>query len=179
MTNNNDSQMPPDDKNLAAKGEAEPAPDLTSGVNQAKTDSNERVFTQEELDRIIAKRLKEAQAKWEKTKDLSEVERLKSENEELRQKVMLADAFSEFEKTASKMGVRNVRGLFKVLQSDLKFNKDGEAENLADLLKEAKTEFPEFFAPLTPGSADAGRKSERSTSTDMNAIIRKSLGYGR
>ena len=37
MTDNNESLKSLDDKNLAAKGEAEPAPEPTSGANQAKT----------------------------------------------------------------------------------------------------------------------------------------------
>lgn len=167
-------------KEPTKEGGAQAASNQSTVENQeSQADKPERVFTQEELDKIIAKRLKEAQAKWEKSKDLSEVERLKQENEELRHRVMLSDAFSEFERLASKEGVRNVRGLFKVLQSELKFDKDGKPENLRELLKEAKSEFPEFFATLTPGNADAGKQSPVKDGADMNALIRQKLGFGR
>lgn len=102
------------------------------------------------------KRLAKDKAKWEKEKDLPEIEKLKTTNQELAQKVRereISDSFSEF---ASTEKAKNVARLLKIYREDLEISDDGSITNLKDIFESAKTDFPEFFPPVDKGSADAG-----------------------
>lgn len=136
-----------------------------------------KVFTQADVDRIVTQRLKKAEAAWEKTKDLSEVEKLKAENEELKRSVAASNAFTEFEVAAAKQGVRNVRGLYKAISGDITLTTEGKIEDLPSLLKTAKSELPEFFGTAKLGDADGERGTEgKKKASDMNTLIRRGFG---
>lgn len=67
--------------------------------------------------------------------------------------------------------VRNLRGLFKLIKDDLKFDDDGNVTNFKEALAAAKAEASEFFGGVS-SSIDAGNGSRQVGSVDMNALIR-------
>lgn len=136
-------------------------------------------FTQDDVDRIVTKRLEKAKAAWEKDKDLTELERLKSENDTLKKQVASHTAFSEFETVATKHGVKNARGLFRALASEIEFSEAGKIKDVDALMEQAKDDLPEFFATSNLGDADGGKgdsENKKSKATDMNSIIRRGFG---
>ena len=136
----------------------------------------ERLFSQADVDRIIAKRLNEAKAAWEKSKELTELERLKAENQELQTKVQLATAFEGFEKAAVKAGARNVRGLFKLLRDEMEITSRGEIKDLDVLLKQAKAEYPEFFLQASQQANNDFGAKQQNAPQQMNDLIRRAFG---
>jgi len=153
----------------AAGGEGEPAANGDGGdANQSgdkKTGKKEeKTFTESEYQKRLAK----DKAKWEKEKDLPEIEKLKTANQELAAKVKereISDSFSDF---AAKEKAKNVSRLLKIYREDLEIADDGSISNLKDIFESAKTDFPEFFAPVDKGSADAGEgKSQTQLTLDQ------------
>lgn len=151
--------------------------DSTESTNEATTATG-KTFTQDELNEIVQKRLSKERSKWEKDKDLSEVERIKKENEELRAEIAETKAFDTFETAATKQGVKNARGLYRAIKSDLEYDDAGKVKNLDAVLKSAKSDLPEFFGTSTLGDADGGKGGEsKKTGGSMNDVIR--AGFGR
>lgn len=113
---------------------------------------------------------------------LSEVERLQKQVKDLtdqsaewaaeRRERDARDAV--YEAAASeKVGARNPRALYKLIRDDLEFDeKTGRLTNLDQVLKQAKTEYPEQFGRAV-GSADGGAGSRaRGAAPDMNSWLR-------
>ena len=128
-----------------------------SDSEDKKTDAqkSDKSFSQADLDAIVQKRLAKEKSKWEKEKDLPEVERLKKENQELAQKTRERDTADTFTAAAEAFGAKNVARLLKIYRADLEIGDDGAIENLDAVLTAAKNDLPEFFPSKTPGSADA------------------------
>lgn len=140
--------------------------------------SNGKTFTPDQVNRIVEKRLKKEREKFEKEKDLSEVERLKTQNADLAKRLAERDALDEFETFFSKKGVKNIKGLYRALREDLDFDEKGKIGNLRDLLDEAKETFPEFF-PRVDGDADGGKgKQSKGETKSFSDTIRRGFGRG-
>jgi len=139
--------------------------------------ANVKTFTAEQVNKIVEKRLKKERERFEKEKDLSEVERLKTQNAELAKKLAERDALDEFETFFSKKGVKNIKGLYRALRDDLEFE-NGKVTNLRDLLDEAKATFPEFF-PRADGDADGAKgKQSKGETKSFSDVIRRGFGRG-
>lgn len=120
--------------------------------------------------------------------ELSETERLTKERDALtkeretwaaeRRERDARDAVIEAA-SDEKVGARNPRAVWKLVKDDLDFDDKGDITNLASVLKQAKTDYPELFG-RSVGSVDAGAGSRSSGGAfDMNAMIRRSAGRGR
>jgi|GEM_PF-4180167 len=127
----------------------------------------DKTFTQAELNDIITKRLAKEKSKWEKDKDLPEIERLKTEKAELEKRVKEREIGDEFSAQAEKAGAKNTARLLKIYRSELEISDDGKIENLKEILETAKVDFPEFFASQNKGSGDGGAgKGEKQPTID-------------
>lgn len=118
----------------------------------------EKTFTKAELDAANKKAVEDAQKKWESEKDLSEMERIKKENEDLRAANRLRDAKDEVLAELTKAGNNSPELAFRAIQGDLQFDeKTGKLTNAKDLIDGFKTSYPEQFGTAKPaGGVDAG-----------------------
>lgn len=139
----------------------EPEPTPTPEPTPAPAKKDDKAAAEAEYQKRLAKE----KAKWEKEKDLPEIEKLKTANQELAAKVKereISDAFSEF---ASDQKAKNVARLLKIYREDLEIADDGSISNLKEIFETAKTDFPEFFPPVDKGSADAGDGKQQTKLT--------------
>jgi hypothetical protein len=128
----------------------------TATETKTAGEKGDKTFTQAELNDIITKRLAKEKTKWEKDKDLPEIERLKSEKAELEKRVKEREIGDSFLSEAEKAGAKNTARLLKIYRSELEISDKGEIENLREILDAAKKDFPEFFATSNKGSGDGG-----------------------
>ena len=129
----------------------EPNPEPKPEPTPEPTPTPEKTFTEAQ----ITARLEKEKKKWEKEKDLPEIERLKAENAEFTKKERLRETTAVFTAEAEKMGARNASRIMKIYGGDLEISEDGKIENLKEILETAQEEMPELFPSKTPGSADA------------------------
>lgn len=129
---------------------------------QTEKKPESKTFTQADLDAIVTKRLAKEKARWEKDKDLPELEKLRTANTELASKLKEREITDSFYSTAKEAGAKNTDRLLKIYRGDLEISETGEIENLTDILAKAKTDFPEFFSK---GSADGGGGKQAQTLT--------------
>lgn len=77
---------------------------------------------------------------------------------------------------ASKAGAISTKAVYALIRDDIDFDDDGEPTNIAALIAAAKKDEPQLFR-AAGGSGDGGRGGPPDTTTDMNAQMRKMLGY--
>lgn len=141
------------DNKAADKAASEKAAE-TPAEKSAKT---EKTFTKAELDAANKKAVEDAQKKWDAQKDLSENERLKQENEELKAGNRLRDAKDEVVAALKAAGNNSPELAFRAIQGDLKFDeKTGKLLNAKDLIDGFKTSYPEQFGTEKPGEGIDG-----------------------
>lgn len=157
----------------AAQKPAEPTqPAVTAEAAeqpQRQSRQSEKKFSKAELEQRLKAELEAARAKWESEKDLSEAERIKRENEELRNAIRMRDARDEIISQLQAAGNQSPELAFLAIKDQLKFADDGKLQNAADLIEKLKTEFPEQFGkPKTiapPADAGAGTAAGREQLT--------------
>ena len=140
-----------DEKEIAAAATG----DQTTG-NEKPAD---KTFSQTDLDRAVAKAVKDAQKKVtdaEAKAKLSEDERAKAETEELRNQLRERDARDAVKDEAAKLGVKNPAAIYKIVKDELEYDDKGNVSNLADVIESAKADFPELFDTKPNQSIDAG-----------------------
>lgn len=151
-------------------------PKTTTPSQGGSADEKPKTFTQDDLDRLLAKTRREEKAKYEKDLEnakKSELERAQAEANELRTRLAERESKDEVTALLSKNGCTRPEAAYRLIQSSITRGKDGEIEDVKALLAEAKELAPEFFpGGKTPGSADAGAKGDGKTATDMNAWLR-------
>ena len=164
-----------------------------AGTLAAETEGKGKVLTQADIDSAVTARLAREQkkyetllatekAKWESEKDLSEFERVKAENARLKEAENGRTLVSSLDAAFEKAGVTDAKTrslLVGNYKSEAKANEKGEYENLLDVVKTAKEDYPDFFVKKAKGSADASaRGGNVSTDEDeFNQNIRNALGY--
>lgn len=117
----------------------------------------EKSYSKAEADAIAKKAVEDAQKKWESEKDLTELERIKKENEELRSANRLRDAKDEVVAALAAAGNKSPELAFRAIQGDLKFDeKTGKLLNAKDLIDGFKTSYPEQFGTEKPGQGIDG-----------------------
>lgn len=125
-----------------------------------ETKKDEKTFTQDDLNRYLAKEKKT----WEKkvadaeaAAKLSEEERRNAEIETLKSQIKERDARDAVTAEAVKVGFKNPNAIFKLVSSDLEYDDKGNISNLSDVLDQAKTDYPELFGEAKPNdSINAG-----------------------
>lgn len=168
------NQVSADTSTASTQTEGQTNATTTDTVSQNDTVNNKsseaKSFSQDELNDIVSKRLAKEKARWEKDKDLPEIERLKQQNLELSQKMRERDIADSFTESATVAGAKNVDRLFKIYRSDLEISEDGKIENASQILKQARADFPEFFAKAT-GSADGGSGNGSNRQLTVEQIV--------
>lgn len=138
-----------------------------------------KTFTQEEVNRMLAKERKDAEKKAadaEAKAKLSEDERTKAELAEARQKLQERDNRDFVQEKAEKAGVKNPKLFYNAYKSELEFDAKGKITNLNDVLETAKAESPELFqiAQKQQGSADGGSGKDTPTTLTKEQIEKMS-----
>lgn len=143
-----------------AAEEAKAAEDAKAKDGDDKN-KKEKTFSKAELEAEKQKAIAAEKAKWESEKDLSELERIKKENEELRASNRLRDARDEVVAALSQAGNKSPELAFNAIKGDLKFDDAGKLLNSKDLIENLKTSYPEQFGTEKPDTgidAGAGQK---------------------
>lgn len=86
----------------------------------------------------------------------AEAERLRAENEELRNAMRTRDAREALTKELNAAGARSPELLFTSVQSEIQFDGEGKPANIAAIAANLKQKFPEQFGSELPASIDGG-----------------------
>ena len=158
-------------------------------TTEAKTTETTKIDTsspefKEALTKAIREKLPQLQkqARRDVAKELSgekegepTIDELKSKISERDAKLRVFEAKDQLETFVAdkrnQVQVRNLRGLFKLIKDDLKFDDEGNVTNFKEVIATAKSEASEFFGG-TSSSIDAGNGSRGLATADMNALIR-------
>lgn len=153
-----------DEKAAAEKAAAEAATtdDETDDTTPKK---KEKTYTKAELEAEKKKAAEEARKKFEAEKDLSELERLQKENEELRAANQLRDAKDSVVDALTKAGARSPELLWKAMKSDLEFDDKGWLKNLDALVTSAKSDFADQFGEPKPDGTIEGGAGQQTKDT--------------
>lgn len=135
-----------------------------------------RFVTDDEINDIVKRRLARATKDAEDKAQLSKEQLLERERDEAVKDLRVSNARDEFI-TASGIDYAKASRLFKVYKDELEFDDKGKVENLKDVLKSARADWPEWFgnekpkggADLGGGNGDSGKKPNEG----MNAIFRR------
>lgn len=158
------STQPQNQKETSAKNNETPNHKTsTSDQKKSAAESNvkEQTFTKAEVETFVKAALDQERQKWEAEKDLSELERLRKQNEDLQGLIRLRDAKEKIVEMLRAAGNKSPELAFAVLKSDLKFDKNGKVENAEDLLESFKAAYPEQFVKDKPGQIDAGKSTNQ------------------
>jgi len=165
-----------DDKSKKADDSKKKADDTDDTTDeQKKTDDGkkaddaaaekpkEKTYSKSELDAAVEKGVKAALKKADDEKDLSENERLKKENEELKAANRLRDAKDSTIAALQKAGAKSPELLWKAIKDELEFDDKGSVKNLDALVTSAKSDFEDQFGEPKPdktidGGAGQGGK---------------------
>lgn len=173
-------------------GQRQPAP--TGGG-----DKGGKVFTQEELDAIIAKRLARERKAWEQQLEeerrkaqMTEAERLKAEKEEAERRAKEAEAAAnqrliqaEAKVVALELGIKPERVAYAIRLanlSDVEVGENGKVDTkaLKAALEQVIKDIPELKGTSTPAKSGAdfqgGLPKTGDTNSIMNALIRRKAG---
>lgn len=80
---------------------------------------------------------------------------------------------------ATKAGATNVKAVLRYLMSDVEFDDKGNPVDVDDLVKAAKAEVPQLFAPVRVPSGDGGKGGAAASEKDMNKALRQLAGATR
>ena len=146
--------------------------DPAKGEDPPKADPPAKTYTQADIDRAIAKAVKDAEkkaAEAEAKAKLSEDEKLKAENEELRNSIRMRDARDAVGEALQKAGAKSPALLFKSVQDQLEFDDKGKLANLDTLVADLAKDFPEQFGtPKPEDGIDAGAgQGQKGTSLTL------------
>lgn len=163
-------------ENKTGKGNAgQPNADSETQTEPIETPSN-LPKTQAELDAIIDKRLKRAAKEAKDNAELTETERLKKENADLKRSTAERDARDAFITKCPGVEYAKASRLFSMYKSEIEFDDNGKPSNLADVIKTAGAEWPDLFGtPKPKGKADAGAGNggdSGGSASSMNALLR-------
>lgn len=152
----------------------------TSGTRTGSTE--DRTYTQADLDRLIAKTKREEKTRYERqiaTAQLSEVERLKGENQSLKSTLRSREAERAVFDAVRGAGADDPEVVTAWIQAklDLQYDDDGRITNLKEVISEARSRIPTRF-PKRPGSANGGegKSGAQSVNQSINDMIRRAAG---
>lgn len=159
------------------------SPDNTQAPAQDATPTGFDALPKETQDEIRALRRENARyrkaAKEAEDAEKTELQRLTGERDDykgryeaLEAKYRESRAESAFIEAAGKANARSPKTLFRAFKSDIEYDDDGNATNVADLIATLQQDEPDLFRHP---EGDGG-KGKTPTSNDMNALIRKAAG---
>lgn len=137
-----------------------------------------KTFTQDEFDDALKRRLERERRKDKENAELSETEKLKRENQELKIQAREGDTRDKFVSKLDGMPYNQASKLFRMYKTDIEYDANGKPENLDAIVKEAKEDWPDLFkagkgkgaggADGGAGSGDAGKPAG-----SMNDLFRR------
>lgn len=138
---------------------------------------SDKPLTQADIDAAV----KKAQKEWEKKvtdaeakAKLSDDERLKLENTELKRTIQMTKAETEVTKALEKAGAKAPLLLFNVKKGELQFDDSGKITNLTEIVDELKSEYSDQFGVEKPSqSIDAGAGTTTPGQPLTKALIEK------
>lgn len=141
-------------------GETETGKTVTNPDNKTKTDDQPIIDpkmpkTQAELDAMFERRLSRHKKETEAAAKLTETQRLEKERDDALSQVNQANARDAFI-TTSKLPYEKASRLYKIVKDEIDLDDKGKPTNIAAVLKDAKTDWPEFFPPAVKGKGDGG-----------------------
>lgn len=149
-----------DDKKTDKKPDPPAADDGAAATPPGK---KERTYSKAEQDAAVAKAVAEAKKKFEDEKDLSELERLQKENDDLRSANRLRDAKDAVITALSKAGAKAPELLFRSIAGELEFDDKGGLKNVDALVTGLKTDYADQFGTSKPtDGVDAGKGQDTS-----------------
>lgn len=77
---------------------------------------------------------------------------------------------------ASKHGAISTKAVYALIRDDIEYDDDGEPQNIDALISAARKDEPQLFRAAA-GSGDGGKTGPSGDTADMNAQMRKALGY--
>jgi len=165
------------------------ASDAGAGTDTAQTTQaqTEKTFTQADVDRIVANRIKsgvkaELKRLTGETDGAPTVEDLTRQLSEAKTKAQAIEAREHVRDYLSdpenKLNIKpdNIRAIEKLVMPDIELDDNGKPTNLKEALKTAKSIAPALFAN-TPADINAARRDSAPVN-DMNAFIRRQAGVG-
>lgn len=157
----------------------------TTPSQGGSADDKPKFFTQDDVDKLMARTRREEKAKYEKQiadANKSETERLQTELAQLKSEKAERESKDEVIALLSKGGCKRPEAAYLLIRSSISRGKDGALEDTKALIAEAKEIAPEFFddSPKRTGSADAGKQGDgaiKSVGQKFNDAIREAAGY--
>lgn len=158
----------------------------TAQQTQAQT---EKTFTQADVDRIVANRIKsgvKAELKrlsgdGDDKPNVEELQRQLSETKSRAQQIEARESVRDYlSDPVHKLNVKaeNVAAIVKLVIPDLEYDDDGKPANLKEAVNSAKSIAPALFAN-TPVSINANQgRTNTALSGNMNDFIRQAAGHG-
>lgn len=179
-TNNGDAAGNAGDKSDKGKGK---------GGKDDKDDDDDKsgqiVFkSQKDLDAVIEKRLERERKKAADDAKLTNEQRLEKERDEALKLVSDRDRRDDF---IAEIGLPYAKAvkLYGIFRDDIETNDKGKATNMADVVKKAKSDWPELFTDSGDkrrhrgkGDGGSGKGEGEGTGDDMNAALRQMAGRG-
>ncbi|MEZ5421842.1 MAG: hypothetical protein R2682_01950 [Pyrinomonadaceae bacterium] len=167
-----DTKKPKTDDKKAADDATATAADQTDEKATAADDQKaepppkkEKTYSKAELEAAAAKAVADAKKKFEEEKDLSELERLQKENEELRNANRMRDAKDTVLDALIKAGARSADLLYRSIASDLEFDEKGNLKNVDALITSLKGDYADMFGTPKPQDSIDGGKGQDDTSS--------------
>lgn len=192
MPKANDGAKPGDDatQNKGGKNTDDATGKKAGQVDNLDDDDNDgdpgsekpkgKFMTDDEINSIVQRRLSRATKESEDKAKLSKEQLLEKERDDARNELRIANARDGFI-AASGLEYSKASRLFRVYSNDLEFDDKGKATNVKDVLKEAKSEWPELFGEQQgkkKGDADlgGGNGDHKKGVGGMNSAIRRAAG---
>ena len=97
---------------------------------------------------------------------------LRTENEQLKTTIRLAEAHRQITGELGRIGARSPELLFDAVKADLQFGTHGEVQNAAAIVGELKKRFPEQFGTHTPAGIDAGAGREQPPALTRDVLAK-------
>jgi hypothetical protein len=169
----------------SGSGDSEIARDDSGGSNNKSGDKNKnteenreeqglplrkrpRFLSQVDHDRIVKEEMKKAVTQEAAPELNAAKERIGELEAEIRQR----DARAAAGEAARKAGVKNIDLFLMAFERKLKIDAEGHPENLEQVLKDARQNFPELFITVNRGSADGAAGNSSQPRLSMNDLLR-------
>jgi hypothetical protein len=165
----------------AAKPKTPISPEKTAAESKKTDDAAEtytgedtgnkrqRFFSQTEVNRIVKREIDRAL----KNSKLPELETAQAKVAELETQIRQKALREQVTEAAAKAGARNPTLLFRAVGEKIELDDKGKPENLDEVFKEARRDYPELFGATTKGKADGGAGQHINPRLSMNELLRR------
>jgi len=134
--------------------------------------SRQRFFSQTEVNRIVKREVERAM----KNSKLPELEAAQAKVSELETQIKHKELRQCVAEAAAKAGAKNANLLFRAIEERLETGDDGRPNNLDEVIKQARRDYPELFGPASRGNANGGAGQQNNPRPSMNELLRKNRG---